>query len=205
MYGILGAGKYMADAGDYIWFVNDAGGIQRTKKSNNQTFASIDPSLKTTPANPKAAKPTVVLEMIQLSGQDTDKDSSDDSFAPNFKIDNPDNFQVTSSLASVVQKASMKGLNPAVAGDYAISDDAKWDAADISVKDIKNIFVSPDLTYQYFNGSSFVTVNVPKFLFLIKVDSIICVKLPSAFRWEDTYKANQYAAVSTGGLGYKQG
>ena len=145
LYGILTAGKYMADAGDYVWFVNDSNLLQRTKKSNNSTFAA-------------------------------------DGTGPITKEEN---------------------------ADYCIDNDASgWlngVPTNVSISGIGNLFVTPSFTYQFFDGSSFVDVTVPRYLFLLGTSSVIAVRLPGALKWVNGTKLNQYTAVSTGGLGYKQG
>ena len=145
LYGILTAGKYMADVGDYVWFVNDSGLLPRTKKIDNKTFLShgTGPILKTKNA------------------------------------------------------------------DYCIDDTTEGfsleTVSSIQIKDVKNILATPSITYQFYDGSGFQNVNVSRYLFLIKQNSVVLVKLPGALKWINNLTINQYTAMSTGGLGYKQG
>lgn len=145
LYGILTAGKFMADVGDYVWFVNDSGLLQRTKKIDNKTFLShgTGPILKTKNA------------------------------------------------------------------DYCIDDTTEGfsleTASPIEIKNVKNILATPSITYQFYDGSGFQNVVVSRYLFLIKQNSVVLVKLPGALKWINNLTINQYTAMSTGGLGYKQG
>ena len=145
LYGILTAGKFMADVGDYVWFVNDSGLLQRTKKIDNKTFLShgTGPILKTKNA------------------------------------------------------------------DYCIDDTTEGfsleTASSIEIKNVKNILATPSITYQFYDGSGFQNVVVSRYLFLIKQNSVVLVKLPGALKWINNLTINQYTAMSTGGLGYKQG
>ena len=145
LYGILTAGKYLADAGDYIWFVNDSNRLQRTKKSNNSTFAADG------------------------TGPITKEDNAD------YCIDNDATGWVNNAVSSVYVGA------------------------------VKNLLVTPSFTYQFYNGASFVDVTVPRYLFLLTTSDVIAIRLPGALKWVNSTKLNQYTAVSTGGLGYKQG
>lgn len=72
------------------------------------------------------------------------------------------------------------------------------------ISNIINILVTPSFTYQFFDGSTFQDVTVPKYIHFICEDKVCSISSVNVLRWENDIELNQYAAISTGGLGYKQ-
>jgi hypothetical protein len=89
----------------------------------------------------------------------------------------------------------LDGINSKLGGDYGIVDGNK----------VVGIMVIKGLTYQHFDGTSFVNVTVPNYLVRIGESNVLVNPLPSVFRWETSLELNQYTAVSSGGLSYKLG
>jgi hypothetical protein len=72
------------------------------------------------------------------------------------------------------------------------------------ISNIINILVTPSFTYQFYDGSAFQDVTVPKYIHFICEDKVCSISSVNVLRWENDIELNQYAAISTGGLGYKQ-
>lgn len=84
-----------------------------------------------------------------------------------------------------------------------LSNGSYVDTVDIS-SDLINLWVSPQQTYQWYDGDTFVTVNVPRHLFLFKKgESIMMQRLPGALKYHSEFKTNQYVALSSGPRRYK--
>lgn len=68
---------------------------------------------------------------------------------------------------------------------------------------LNTLLITPQSTYQWFNGTTFDTIVVPQYLIMMCDDKIIVQRLSSAIKWLTTYSLNNYAALSTGPRRYK--
>ena len=68
---------------------------------------------------------------------------------------------------------------------------------------VLNVTITPEQHYEWFNGTTFEEITVPRYLFLICVDKVIATALRDALKYENEFQINQYAAVSTGAKSYK--
>lgn len=74
-----------------------------------------------------------------------------------------------------------------------------------------NLWVSPQHSYQWFDGSVFQTINIPRYLVLFQEGgrfagerpSILAQRLPHAIKYESEFKINNYVAISSGARRYK--
>lgn len=96
------------------------------------------------------------------------------------------------------------GIDPVTGEDFAISRTAVKGSAEINITDIKNILITPTFDYLAVDDTGVLgSATVPAHLVLLKNTGIVICRLGSPLYWENSFKINQYAAVSTGGLGYK--
>lgn len=84
-----------------------------------------------------------------------------------------------------------------------------FQALDLATR-LVNLWVSPPHTYQWFDGASFQTVNIPKFLVLFQEAEgagqrpmILIQRLPAAIKYDSNMKINNYVAISSGARRYK--
>lgn len=68
---------------------------------------------------------------------------------------------------------------------------------------VTHVFIAPATSYEWFDGTDFVEIDVPAHLFLIQELQIVAVALRNELKFEANFEIGQYTAVSTGAYSYK--
>lgn len=76
--------------------------------------------------------------------------------------------------------------------------------ADISTADpVTFVYITPPTSYEWFNGTTFDEIDVPRYLFLIQAAQVVAVMLPNELKFKADFSINQFTAISTGAYSYK--